>query len=252
MRDTETRGYMAHSRTRLFTKRVDFAKREIEKVASNSPVVSVSFGKDSSCLAHVAKLVLGDISMMHMACAHELPGGESVEEFFRGIGTLNELPPLNTLAESIEWLKEVGLPHERDKAAHRAIVKERKKDRGIEWCNANGFESLCLGMRADESKNRKRLFCARGPTYRIKSGITVCNPLAWWDSRDVWAYIVSNDIPWHPLYDAQVLGFTRERLRNGGWLYTDGANKGWIQWLRKSYPEQYEKLENEFPRVALL
>jgi 3'-phosphoadenosine 5'-phosphosulfate sulfotransferase (PAPS reductase)/FAD synthetase len=251
MRDTERRGYLAHSRTAAYSKKIDDAKRSIDKAYKVGPaIVSTSFGKDSGALVHICHSVIGELKMFHMACAHELPGGDGVRKFCEGLGEITELPPLNTIKESIEWLKSVGLPHERGKAEHQRIIQTRKKDRGRDWCLENGYSVQVLGMRAEESRGRRWCFRVRGDTYELSTGITVCNPLAWWSVKDVWAYHVVNDIPWHPLYDMQVLGFTREMLRNGGWLYTDGAGNGWVAWLRRCYPEQYERLTLEFPGIS--
>jgi len=241
--------YSVRAKTQAFQRRVDAALRAIE-AAERRAVVSVSFGKDSCAVAHLSARVLGRIDMMHMACAHELPGGERVREFMSSLGPIHELPPLNTLQESLEWLRVVGLPHERERSAHQRIVKSRKKDRGHDWAVEQGYATTILGMRADESSGRRWCFRKRGTTYQRPSGHWSCNPIAWWSSADVWSYLVSNGIPWHPLYDCESLGFTREILRNGGWLYTDGLARGWGAWLRKHYPEQWRRLVAEFPQVA--
>lgn len=104
-------------------------------------------------------------------------------------------------------------------------------------------------MRAEESANRRRLFRARGTTYLRGGTEWVCNPLAWWTANDVWAYLVSRGLPWHRLYDCETLGFTRERLRSGGWLYTDGVHDGWIPWLREHFPDQFRQLVAAFPHM---
>lgn len=74
-------------------------------------------------------------------------------------------------------------------------------------------------------------------------------PLAWWTARDVWAYLVSRSVPWHPIYDYEDCGLTREKNRNTGWLSTDGASEGRLIWLRRHFPEQWERLATEFPDV---
>lgn len=253
MRDTDRRAYEVLSRTNRFRRMVDGAKRIADAGFSKGrTVVSMSWGKDSCALGHLCWSMFGRIDMMHMACAHELPGGETVQDYFRQRGTIHELPPLNTLSESLVWLRDVGLPHERSHAAHQKIIQTRKRSRADDWAVANGYATQVLGMRAQESNVRRRLFRGRGTTYQRASGTWICNPLAWWTVRDVWTYLVANEIPWHPLYDCETLGFTREKLRNGGWLYTDGATDGWVAWLREHYPAQYLLLITEFPRMEQL
>lgn len=242
--------FEVHAKTQAFMRHVNTATRELEHAATlGRVVVSMSWGKDSCALGDLACRVLGRVDMMHMACAHELPGGERVVEHFEQRATIHELPPLNSLEESVEWLKIVGLPHERERGAHQRIIQTRKRDRGEDWATDHGYAVTVLGMRAEESVVRRRLFARRGLTYQRASGHWASNPLGWWKVQDVWAYLVSRGVPWHPLYDAETHGYTRERLRNGGWLYTDGAPDGWVVWLRHHYPEQYRALVTAFPRM---
>ena len=56
------------------------------------------------------------------------------------------------------------------------------------------------------------------------------------------------DIPYPKLYDNIGL-LPREEIRNGGWLTTDGAHMGRVQWLRRYYPEQYQVLAQKYPEV---
>lgn len=245
------RKYEVFAKTRAFQRKLDGARRIVNDAAERGRVVvAMSWGKDSCAMGNIACEELGRIDMMHMACAHELPGGDAVKGHFAELGAIHELPPINTLAESLDWLETVGLPHERPRALHQKIIRERKKRRGDTWAIEHGYAVTMLGMRAEEARGRRWCFRLRTPTYRhAETGHWISNPLAWWTVKDVWAYLVSRGIPWHPLYDKETLGFTRETLRNGGWLYTDGIGDGWAAWLRMHYPEQWRMLTDAFPRV---
>jgi 3'-phosphoadenosine 5'-phosphosulfate sulfotransferase (PAPS reductase)/FAD synthetase len=214
----------------------------------------MSWGKDSTVLGHLALETLEHpLQMAHLKCAHEIPGGECVAAYFAERAQIHELQPINTLEESLVWLRDVGLPHERAKSVQQRIIKTRKKDRATEWLRGIGFEVTALGMRAQESLARKACMKYHGLTYQLKdSGHWVTNPIGHWSHADVWAYLVSRELPWHPLYDHEWAGQTRETIRNGGWLYTDGADRGWAAWLRRFYPELFERLAEEFPRVRHL
>ena len=245
--------YLMHSRSRDYGRRVTEAKNELKRAASiGRPVVALSWGKDSTVLGHLALDVFGGIDVMHMRVAHELPGGEHVEAYFRERCTVHELPPINTIAESVEWLRKVGLPHERTKSAHQKIIKTRKKSRADMWATDNGYQVTVLGMRAQESIGRRTCFRVRGLTYQLSTGHWMSNPIGWWSASDVWAYHVAHGLPYHRLYDCEWAGRTREWLRSTGWLYTDGADRGHISWLRRHFPEQYRLLVEAFPRVASL
>lgn len=251
MKDIDRAAYLAHASTRAFCRRVEEACRVIEEAgAKGRVVVSTSWGKDSVVLANLALRLLGRVQLLHIASSYRLPGYERVQEYFEARTDVHVIQPRMTLAETIEWLREVGLPHERTKAQQAAVVKKIKKDVGIEWCKAKGYTVQMLGMRADENqRTRGLLFRRRGLIYEAR-GITMAAPLGWWTARDVWAYIVANDLPWHPMYDMETHGVTRETIRNAGWLSTDGAERGRITWLRHHYPEQYRMLVTEFPQAA--
>lgn len=75
---------------------------------------------------------------------------------------------------------------------------------------AEGYDLAFVALRAEESVKRR---------LRIRAGrslgpITECWPLASWSWRDVWAYIVTNDLPYLSLYDARagLVGYDRARF----------------------------------------
>lgn len=51
------------------------------------------------------------------------------------------------------------------------------------------------GVRADEHNSRKRRMVAFG-----ESSKNTCAPIGWWQGWDVFAYLVSNNLPIHPAY----------------------------------------------------
>lgn len=62
-----------------------------------------------------------------------------------------------------------------------------------------------LGLRAEESINRRRSLKSYGLTHQYTTGnlagsYRVC-PLGWWGWRDIWAYIVTNKLPYLKAYD---------------------------------------------------
>jgi phosphoadenosine phosphosulfate reductase len=251
MKDIDRAAYLAHASSRAFCRRVDEACRVIEQAAAKGRVVvATSWGKDSVVLADLALRVLGRVQLLHIASSYRLPGYERVQEYFESRTDLHVIQPRRTLAETFDWLREVGLPHERTKAQQATVVQKIKKDVGTQWCKDNGYTVQMLGMRADENRRtRGMLFRRLGLIYEAR-GITMAAPLGWWTARDVWSYLVANDLPWHPMYDMETHGFSRESIRNAGWLSTDGAERGRISWLREHYPEQYRMLVSEFPNCA--
>ncbi len=52
---------------------------------------------------------------------------------------------------------------------------------------------------ADQSSHRAK---AAVVGWDAKFGLVKVNPLLRWSHRDVWAYVVANDVPYNPLHDA--------------------------------------------------
>lgn len=213
-------------------------------------VVASSWGKDSVALCDIAIETLGRVPIMHLGSPYGLPGYEEVTEHFRERTTVHVVESAMSLDEYIEWCRDIGLPHERTRGAQGRAVSQIKRSRGDEAVKALGFAVQALGLRASERGPRERLLRARGPTYQLLSGTWKTNPLAWWTTQDVWAYIVSRDLPYNRrIYDAETHELTRETIRNTGWLSTDGAHEGRIAWLRAHFPEQYRTLACAFPEI---
>ena len=246
MRTEERLLYRLHSQTPPYRARVAQTLRIIRRYAAGA-YVSTSWGKDSVVLVHLARRVRPEITCLHMASPAEMPGTEDVADWYREQGAHVVTLPARDLAEYLAWLREVRLPHERTASEQARVVQGLKKDRADAWALEHGYETAIMGLRAEESRARRRLRQYRGLTQRTRAGLRHVYPLLDWTARDVWAYIVEHGLPYLPLYDRQTHGQTRETLRNAGWLSTDGAERGRIAWLRHHYPRLYQRLVEEFP-----
>ncbi len=249
----DLRRYEAHAKTGAFARKLHRARLEVEHALKSGQawVASSSWGKDSCALAGVLLDVHGPgFDVVHLRSPYELPGYERVIEWFAARCVIHTVETQRTLAEYISWLQQHGLDLDRER--EQSAGKARKVNELLSWVRARSYALQFLGMRADESKARRMCFRVRGLTYEAH-GLTVSNPLGWWTTVDVWAYLVSRGIPWHPLYDCETHGVTREQIRNAGWLTVQGDATDWrIPWLRQHYPEQYRDLARAFPRVRLL
>jgi phosphoadenosine phosphosulfate reductase len=249
---TDLRAYETLSRTRSHTAKVRRARLEIEHAlkSSNRFAVCSSWGKDSCALVGLVLSVVGTgFDVVHLRSPYELPGHGRILEWASGRCVIYTVDTTRTLGDYVSWLQEHGLHYERESLLERG--KASKRDDMLEWIREQGYGLQLLGMRAEESKGRRQCFRRRGLTYQAH-GLTVCNPIGWWTTRDVWAYLVSRNIPWHPLYDCETHGETRETLRNGGWLSVHGCNDARVPWLRRHYPNEYRALRDAFPGVGRL
>lgn len=263
MKTQDRARYLLFARSREHARRVDSARRVLDRALTIAGCVErmavfTSWGSDSVPICDLALDALAPTAerpmrLVHLASPYEIPGDEGVVEHFaaRPGARIETLPPSRTLEETIEWLHGIGLDHERTRASTQKAGNRAKADRGTAWAEANGCAVQVLGMRADETLSRRKLFATRGPVYEAR-GITIACPLASWSSADVWAYTVARGLPWHPLYDCETLGHTRETLSNTGWLTTHGAQRGRIAWLRRHYPDLHERLLEEWPQLRAL
>lgn len=248
--------YLMHARTTEHRRRVERARsvlRTAAEIAGGVEAVAVmtSWGSDSVPLCDLALDTLGPVTLVHLASAYEIPGGERVVDHFAARARVVTLPPSRTLDETVAWLHEIGLDCERASESAKKVGNRAKGDRGAAWALEHGCAVQVLGMRGDETLSRRALFAARGPIYRSR-GLAIACPLAAWSTADVWSYAVSRGLPWHPLYDCEGLGFSRETLSNTGWLTTHGVASGRIAWLRRYYPDLYARLCDEWPHLRSL
>ncbi len=61
-----------------------------------------------------------------------------------------------------------------------------------------GYDAWISSIRADQSSHRAR---ADVVGWDAKFGLVKINPLLHWTNRDVWAFVVSNKVPYNPLHD---------------------------------------------------
>jgi phosphoadenosine phosphosulfate reductase len=95
----------------------------------------------------------------------------------------------------------------------RVEVFDAHRDGGLEWTAAtccserkvaalevalDGLDAWITGLRREQSSTR-----AGAPklAFDERRGIWKANPLADWDSHDVWSYIARHDVPYNALHD---------------------------------------------------
>jgi phosphoadenosine phosphosulfate reductase len=62
-----------------------------------------------------------------------------------------------------------------------------------------GVDCWVAGLRRDQSPARAH---ARKLDWDEKHGLWKANPLADWSDRDVWSYLMENEVPYNPLHDS--------------------------------------------------
>lgn len=114
-------------------------------------------------------------------------------------------------------------------------------------CEACAF---CIGMRKAESKQRTMTLGSRGLTYFTKTRNSVtCCPIGKLTDDDIWAYIVSNNLPYLSCYDNPL--FDRRKIRNElNYLCTKKAIfQGIVEKYKFIYPEIFAELRSRYEGI---
>lgn len=162
------------------------------------PYVAFSGGKDSTCMLHLVLQQKPDIMVYHWDYGPYLMPRDvekEVIEIAKKIGTQNLVVDTSRLYTSREatgiWYREF----------FGRVIKE--------LCQ-QGYDLVFVGIRKHESLKRKRRV-ERGKKLTV---IDECWPLQNWTWQDVWAYIFSNNLPYHSVYDkyAPIVGWDNARF----------------------------------------
>ena len=237
----KTLEYKLRSKQVCFQQKVRQSRSRIIKAMTGKVYVSWSGGKDSTVVLHLAKEIDPLIKVLHIRSGYELPDGYEYMLRIAQEWKLN-FAELNTPMDYLELCEEYGLPHLRSKETQGRVISKIKKSPARDWALANNFDGLLWGIRAEESKARKAMAQYLGDSFVDKNGIRRVSPILDWSTVDVLAYHEYAGLEINPVYLHENCGMTRELIRNTGWLSTDGENRGRVEWLRKNYPVQFQKV----------
>lgn len=191
----------------------DISKSMIELAVKAYPriFIATSFGKDSRVLIDLATQVKSHILFLGIDTGYEFP--ETLEF---GNSLVKELN-LN-----FKWVS----PSPEDKKKIDEYYSDSFiKDDQYKCCEMKipainnilpEFDAWITGLRRDETEYRKNTpIIERGKVIKI-------NPIAFWTKDDVWEYIKTNKLRYHPLYDQGYLSLgckpctTQGKVREGG------------------------------------
>lgn len=199
------------------------------------PYLSWSTGKDSTVVLSLLRLIDKEhnVPVVHFDLGVELPNTDEYKKNFEDITTFK--PEKNI----IQVMEECGFE-----------AAEAKKINFInQFTEKNDFDGHIMGLRYNESSARKNLF-KLGPIYNRSDGLLVCNPIYNWSFEDVFAYLISSDIPIHPHYSIKS-NQPLEHRRVGGYLSgrNRGKELGRFYWLKEQYPQVFNSLTEKFPII---
>lgn len=196
MNDLEARKFRLHAETDDYQRRVEQAKRWVCSVFErfDAPCLNYSGGKDSFVLLHLVASECGysDVDIYHFDNGLlRVPGSD---DFVRA--SVNRLGG-NLFVRSSEsanderMVVEEGHGYNGFWGQYKQLVDDR------EW------DVRLLGIRAGESPQRRDRFDGDGLPVSYDEEWTAAAPIHEFSARDVWGYIVSNDLEYHEIYDEQ-------------------------------------------------
>jgi len=196
------KAFLAWAQTPEHHQAVATAKAQIAQALAESakPLVSFSGGKDSTAMLHLVLQQKPDVTVWHWDYGPAfVPRDVQAEilQLARRLGVAN----LRTDTSDIYWREWRNAKNVFYRVYFGFVARRLLQE---------GYDCVFVGIRAEESLKRK---------HRIRSGkwlnpMREVWPLATWRWLDVWAYLVSNAVPYLSLYDsrAELVGYDRVRF----------------------------------------
>ena len=233
-----------HAKRASYQAKLPKAKELISTALSqmNNPYLSFSGGKDSLVMLHMVLAQKPDISVVYWDAGASYP---DTDQFLAQISKEWNFELIRFKTKPIlAVFREYGLAHPQiEQKTMIATVYEPIK----QLLNEYGFDGVFVGLRKEESYGRKQLITYRGPLFKAR-GILECLPVAYFTVEDIWAYITTHNIPYNSVYDRTTMRL-RNEIRVSYWCGESLRRRGRFMWLKKEYPELYNKFASEFPEV---
>jgi 3'-phosphoadenosine 5'-phosphosulfate sulfotransferase (PAPS reductase)/FAD synthetase len=198
MDELERRKFELHSQTEDYRSRIERARNWIHEIFDryDSHCLNYSGGKDSLVLLHLIADSGYSPDIYHFDNGLlEIPGNsEFVDDSVERIASDSELiVKTSEAANSKEMVLEEGHGYEGFWGWYSQLHEKR------------GWDLRLLGIRAEESGTREQRFdsSSQRPPINRKEKYTVAAPIHHLTTRDIWAYIVSQGLEYHEIYDQQ-------------------------------------------------
>lgn len=251
-------GYLAHARTRGYKQRL---QRALSMIAEHPDYcVSISWGKDSLCILHMALEVHGHAKAVHARYSEneELPDMPGVRQAFLdrfGGVDYHEFQALGDwelYEHAGRFFLQPETPEEKWFLKHRKEKRNQSADRLMLDLGCTG---KVLGLAAHESRGRAMNIYKRGEHYQAQAeAMPKLLPIAHWKPEDVWAYMLTHSLPRLKIYD---FADDPERARSEIAFAAIGAEAAdavrrhgaWRLWAG-CYPELWKKWTDKYPEIS--
>lgn len=229
MDNAERLMFLAWSKRPQFNEKVNQSLNVIEQALAIAPAyVACSWGKDSISMLHLVQQLKPEIPVISF--------GHPERELISNYADV-EQRYCHAYSPSLTTLIMQG-DHVPDKLRRTELWKT--------------YPLAFVGLRKEESDKRSISISKYGLIHQFTSGLRRgtwrCCPLGWWGWKDVWAYIVANNLPYLDAYDLQ----SKDRGRTTDHL-SKTVTKTWQQrrlsGLLKSSPDYYHYLKEHYPEM---
>lgn len=200
----------------------EMALKTIRDFAHSPCYVSVSWGKDSIVLAHLAAISGYEIPLVWIRVEPiKNPDCLDVRDAFLSVWDCE--------------YKEIEIHCAKSSQGWSA---KGTLESGIRECHKRFGKRALLGIRAEESGSRRISCFANGTDTKFK-----CRPLAFWTAQDVFSYLALHQLPVHAAYGCLGGGFyDRERIRVSSLSGKRGRGNGRHDWERQYYGDEMRRL----------
>jgi len=224
-----------------FKKKIEITIRNIQKIASNHTNigVSISGGKDSTAMYYLCKEALGNnFTAFYMDSCGAYPDTKEI------------LKKLNCkiIKSDVTYWDCWKLEPVTDDFLNKVIVYDNAKKAVKEL----KLDLVMVGIRADESKNRKQRFKSyQNYKYTKLTNVFQYSPLEKWTANEVWDYLEYNNLPINGIYkkQAEMFGDNYRNYRVDSYLERISVAKGSIKIIQKYYPELFKEILEKAPNI---
>lgn len=214
---------------------------EIQNIAKNHTNigVSISGGKDSTAMYFLCREALGtNFISFYMDSAGAYP--DTVE-------ILNQLQ-CKIIKSDVTYWDCWRLEPVTDDFLNNVIVYDNAK-KAVKKLN---LDLVMVGIRADESKNRKQRFKSyENYKYTKLTSVYQYSPLEKWTAQNVWDYLKFNNHPINGIYQkyAETFGGSYRDYRVDSYLERISVAKGSIKIIQKYYPNLFKEILEKAPNI---
>lgn len=236
---------LLYAKTREHRAKIERAERVIVDALSlaSSWYVALSGGKDSTCVLDLVRRQAPETPAVTSISRWRLPETTAY---------LESVPNLALVADDeshgLDWAANWDSQEQAAKEMPAATwTADHPQRRSLGRSEAGCF----LGLRADENRTRRLLLRSRGPLYFCETtGKHHCHPLAWWTVQDVWAYVLSREIPYSRAYDVlDHIGVPLERQRIGEFAIDRALGYGQLAILKRGWPQVWNQYAAAHPEA---